>query len=179
MLAANWLDITRRFAAGDSQAFAQFYDTFFDLMYCEACRLSGRDESTCLDLVHESMLKAIRSIRPTESDAQLRAWCRSVVKSVTYDWLRREMRTRSAPLESMNELDHTESESLEREARWRWIEEQIQKEPADLQRLFALRYRWGWTLERIARRLGVKTGAVDGKLRRAIEQLRAKAQEEF
>jgi RNA polymerase sigma factor (sigma-70 family) len=125
------------------------------------------------------MLKAIRAIRPTNSEGQLRVWCRALVKSVTYDWLRRESRRKLESLVSDPAALLGESEADEREVRWRWIEEQIAAEPLELRRLFALRYRWGWTLERIARKIGVKTGAVDGKLRRALEQMRAKARDEF
>lgn len=149
-------------------------------MYQDARRLTGRDESTCLDLVQEAMLKAMRSIKPIAEYSHLRNWCGALLKSVAYDWLRRESRRRVVPLavESAAPVA-ADGEQAEIEARWRWIEEQIRSESSELQQLFALRYRWGWTLTQIAQRFGWKTGAVDGKLRRAIEQLRHKAEREF
>ncbi len=175
----DWLAVTRGFAAGDRVCFESFYDAFFQLMYQDARRLTGRDENTCLDLVHEAMLKAIRSIKPIAEYPRLRNWCGALIKSVAYDWLRRECRRRHEPLSAEAEpRQHLQSTS-DNEARWRWIQEQIRQAPRELQQLFALRYRWGWTLEQIAGRLGLKTGAVDGQLRRAIDQLRIKAEREF
>ena len=175
----DWHDHTRRLAAGDRASFELFYESFFQIMYQDARRLTGRDESTCLDLVQEAMLKAIRAIKPIGDYPHLRNWCGALVKSVAYDWLRREGRRRCESLASVDEPPQSLVHEPETEARWRWIEEQMLEAPRDLQQLFALRYRLGWTLEQIARRFGWKTGAVDGKLRRAIEQLRIKAEREF
>ena len=60
-----------------------------------------------------------------------------------------------------------------------WIEEQLQQLPSDLQSMISFRYRWGWSLKRIAERFGLKTGSVDGRIRRAIEKLNEKAHREF
>jgi DNA-directed RNA polymerase specialized sigma24 family protein len=48
-----------------------------------------------------------------------------------------------------------------------------------LQQLIHWRYRLGWTLQRIAETVGLKPGAIDGRLRRALERLRLRAEEEF
>lgn len=46
--------------------------------------------------------------------------------------------------------------------------------------MIALRYRLGWSLKRIANQFGLKTGAVDGKIRRAIIKIKEQARtEEF
>ena len=64
-------------------------------------------------------------------------------------------------------------------ARMRWIEEQLQQLPAELISMISMKYRMGWTLRQIGEKFGLKTGAVDGKIRRAIEGLKARALEEF
>ena len=147
-------------------------------MYQDERRLTGRDESTCLDLVQEAMLKAIRAIKPIGDYPHLRNWCGAWSKA----W-----RTIGCDGKDGGVAN-----------RWRWSTNRRspwctsrRPRPAgvdrgtnaraarNLQQLFALRYRLGWTLEQIARRFGWKTGAVDGKLRRAIEQLRIKAEREF
>jgi len=46
-------------------------------------------------------------------------------------------------------------------------------------RLLVMRYRLGWTLERIGRAVGLRPGAVDSRLRRATNELREKARESF
>ena len=177
----DWRAVSAQIAGGDADSFGKFYDAFFDLMYREARRLTGRDENTCLDIVHDSMLKAIHAMKPIDEFAGLQRWTRTVVKSVAYDWLRKERRQVAGPIEPESEpagLDPTTTD-VETLARLSWIEEEMQNADPGLQRLFSLRYCFGWTLQRIANHLGLKTGAVDGRIRRAIEQLREKAEREF
>ena len=46
-------------------------------------------------------------------------------------------------------------------------------------RLLTMRYRFGWTLQRIGAAVGLKPGAVDGRLARLVAALRRRAQETF
>ena len=103
-----WSEVTQKIAQGDIKLFAKFYEHFFDLMYVEAGRISGRDESFCLDIVHDSMLKAIHSMRKAKSKTHLEAWCRTVVKSVIYDRIRSEVarNRRSHDYVSRKNCDH-------------------------------------------------------------------------
>ncbi|NRA57140.1 MAG: hypothetical protein HRU13_03365 [Phycisphaerales bacterium] len=48
--------ITVRFARGDREAFAVFYDATFDDALADASRLTGRDEHFCLDTVQDAYL---------------------------------------------------------------------------------------------------------------------------
>ena len=180
--ATRWGDVTRRIRQGHPGAFATYYHHFFDAMFAQVNRICRMDEATCLDLVQEAMLKAMRCMKTIDSESALGAWSKTVATSVTYDWLRKQQRriqveqaTRSlhdAPIvDATTPLDH--------EAQAIWLEEQIQQLPADLKHLFSLRYRWGWSLKKIAIALGLKTGAVDGRLRRAVEKLREQAKSDF
>jgi DNA-directed RNA polymerase specialized sigma24 family protein len=45
--------------------------------------------------------------------------------------------------------------------------------------LILMRHRFGWTLERIGRAVGLSAGAVDGRLGRILRSLRKMAQETF
>jgi len=44
--------------------------------------------------------------------------------------------------------------------------------------MLLMRHRFGWTLQQIGAALGIKPGAVDGRLRRLVGGLRRRAQEE-
>lgn len=178
----RWLSLSRRMIAGDTDAFREYYDHFFDFMLAESRRCTGCDEQSCLDIVQDAMLKAIRSMRPIENRQKLLAWTRLLVKSVAYDWLRRESRHRRT---LKNSFDDAASNAVQaplagipHEARLLWLEDQLARMPDDLRRMFHWRFRWGWTLRRIGNRLGLKPGAVDGRLRRAIDELRALAVEQ-
>jgi RNA polymerase sigma factor (sigma-70 family) len=177
----NWLAVTTGLANGDAASLEVYYTEWFEPMLREARRLIGPDENSCLDVVQDSMLKVLRSIRPMDSPQRVGAWSRSVVRSVAYDWLRRRSRqTANAwSLELSDPRESAESHWLEAEARRIWVEEQIQQRPDEVRQMFSLRFRLGWTLQRIAAHFGMKPGAVDGRIRRELDALRAKAQPEL
>src|SRR5580700_6920402 len=79
-------------AAGDEEAVETFYRQHFDWLYAQARRASRRDESFCLDVVQDSVLRIIRVVRPVKSEAQFRAWLRLVVRTTTWDRLRADQR---------------------------------------------------------------------------------------
>src|SRR5512140_2716348 len=79
-------------ARGDEPAIESFYRRYFDLLYRHARQVSRRDESFCLDIVQEALLRIVRTIRPVATEPQLVGWLKLVVKSVAYDLLRGERR---------------------------------------------------------------------------------------
>jgi RNA polymerase sigma-70 factor (ECF subfamily) len=172
--------LTSAVAAGDDRAIEAFYRTYFAWLYQKARRATGRDEAFCLDVVQESVLRILRCIRPVEDEGRLRAWLRLVVQSTAYDLLKSESRrTRreamavatcgSAPPEAP-------SESADQIA---WLRNQLAAMDPEIARLIDLRFKKSWTLGRIAQRLGMSVGTIDGRLRRAIGRLRELAKEEF
>jgi RNA polymerase sigma-70 factor (ECF subfamily) len=177
----DWLQVTRAIADGCNESFQLYYEAFFDLMFVEARRLISQDEHACLDVVQDAMMKAIRSIKPINDKAKLKAWSRAVVRSVAYDRLRKQVRDELRHSEVRDYFKNkTEESDLEvRAARLHWLEQQIREIDPDLRRMVRLRYRLGWSLSKIANRFGMKTGAVDGKLRRLTQQLKKRSESEF
>lgn len=191
--AIDWHKITTQMAVGHTPALSVFYETFFDVMLLEAQRCSGRDEQTCLDLVQDAMLKAIKCIKPLPSESAVAVWSRTVVKTVTWDWFRKE--NRRAMLRNSEataaggafpfsndeaiEPETHEQDFVEQQARVIWLESQLQSLPTELQSMISLRYRLGWSLKQIGQKFGLKTGAVDGRIRRAVERLKQIANDEF
>lgn len=93
--AAAGLDVarlTRLISAGDREAFGLLYEAWFDRSLTIARAVTGRDESFCLDVVQNSMIRVARSMKPMDSSAALAAWMASVVRSAAIDQLRRETR---------------------------------------------------------------------------------------
>lgn len=177
-MTASLHDLTTAMASGDTEAFTLFYGEQFDWMYSEARRASARDESFCLDVVQDAMIRVIRTIKPVETEERLRAWLRVIVQSCVYDQLRKEMRRRrwesGAPAgEASPMMEH------ERTDRLAWLRSELSRMESTDARLLVLRYRLGWTLQRIAETVGIKTGAVDGRLARLVAGLRRKAQDMF
>src|SRR5882672_8286775 len=86
------LQLTIAIASANSGACSRFYMAHFDETLAEARRATGRDESFCLDVVQEAMMRVIRSMKPIEGAEDLRRWFRRVVKTCAYDMLRKERR---------------------------------------------------------------------------------------
>ncbi len=173
----DWSAITAGMANGDAECFQVFHDAIFDLMFREARRLLGRDEHTCLDIVQDALLKTIRTIRPMDSLGQLQQWTRVVVRTTALDWLRKKQRRRESLADPAAEPaagPDAESATIE-QARMAWIEEQLRETAPEIRQLLSLRYRMGWTLQKIAGHFGLKPGAVDGRIRRAVEELKKQA----
>lgn len=164
--------LTRAIARGDRDAFAQLYTQKFDFALAVARRASRLDESACLDIVHDAMIRVIRSIRPIDTAAALDAWLARVVTSAAYDHLRAEhrRRRREAAALATKPPDSTAPDHADERL------EHLRAELAHLDRhaaeLLDLRFRAGMTLEAIGRRLGLTPGAVHGRLGRILAGFR-------
>lgn len=174
--------LTQAIAKGDPSAFACFYDEWFGRMFRMARSSTGRDESFCLDVVQEAMLKVMRSMKRFENENELRAWLRVIVMRCALDQIRCERRRRARESAHVGDrapgaIQH-DSQCGEDE-RAAWLEAQLAGLDAHRSLLVAMRFRLGATLERISRIVGLAPGAVDGRINRSLAQIRAAAQEEF
>jgi RNA polymerase sigma factor (sigma-70 family) len=173
-------ELTAAIASGDTEAFSRFYQQWFDFACREARKVSRRDEQFCLDIVQETMMRVIRSIKPMDSEPAVERWLNMVIRSRCIDRIRRDCRR------SRREFAHgvdngtvdaaAASELSEQEL---WLHEQLASLDAEQIQLLDLRFRLGWTLQRIGRFLGMKPGAVDGRISRSLAALREVAQEEL
>lgn len=176
---SHWSKISRRIATGDSAAFEQFFEAYFQFTFDTARQATGRDAQTCLDIVQESMLKLMRCLKPLGGKNELNAFVRVVTRSVAYDWLRKETRRQRAVarLEPQTQ-DPGDQRSLADEEQLRWLEEQLRSLDPQLRQIIDWRYRWGWTLQAIASKVGLQPGAVDGRIQRALNKIRQQAEGE-
>ncbi len=173
-------ELTANIASGDPEAFARLYRGRFDEMYAEARRATGRDESFCLDVVQDAMIRTIRALKPLESEKHLHAWLRTVVQSCAYDRLRKEARRRRWERDATyarRTVSRTLSSDDNLDDRLDWLHKELASLDDPQLRLLLMRYRFGWTLRRIGEHLGLKPGAVDGRLGRLVATLRRRAQE--
>jgi RNA polymerase sigma factor (sigma-70 family) len=173
--------MTSAMAAGDGGAVEAFYRRYFDRLYAEARRATRRDESFCLDVVQESVLRIVRTVRGARSEIQLVAWLRLVVRTTAYDLMRSERRRqRREALAAIGPADETPDEPhAGDEEQLAWLRAQLDRLDPEIARMIDLRYHRRWTLERIARQFGLSIGTVDGRLRRALRRLRESAPEEL
>ena len=177
--------LCRAIATGDAAAFALFYDTWFDVMYAEARRATGRDESACMDIVHDAMLRVMDRLPTTLQDrAQLEAWLRTVVRRIGIDHLRRELRrkereTRAVRQSTGDARARGAEEAAELRERLDWLRRALAECDHNEREVIEMRHRLGWTLRQIAARLGLTSGAVDGRAGRSLRRLAEKGKEMF
>lgn len=106
-----------------------------------------------------------------ETETDVSNWLRAVITSCAYDRLRKEKRSRirEALVPSML---HKDSDELHQ--RLAWLQTELAKINVATHPLIVLKFRFGWTLERIGQALGLRAGAVDGRIRRATRELQQK-----
>jgi RNA polymerase sigma-70 factor (ECF subfamily) len=173
-------NLTAQMSAGNEHAVEIFYRKYFNWLYAQARRATRRDEAFCMDVVQETVLRIIRTIRPVESENQLLAWLRLVVHTTAWDLLRSERRrqTRETVVVAMHAGSRQRDDPPD-EMQQDWLKQKIAQFDPQLARIIELRYSQQWTLTRIAGLMGLSLGTVDGRIRRALKHLRDLAAEEL
>lgn len=162
--------LTRAIARGDELALAAFYEAWFDECYTLARRLTGRDESFCLDVVQDAMLRVIRSMRPMRTQRDLSRWMARVVHTAALDRMRDERRRAARERRSAAGGAATGPDE-----RVEWIAAQLAALPETDRALLGLRFGRSRTLAQAAEATRMTEGAAHGRIRRAIERMRKSA----
>lgn len=168
--------LTRAIRSGDGAALTELYESSFDELLRQARRFAGRDEAMALDLVQETFLRVIRSLPVLEAQPQLDAWLRRTLERCALDRLKRE--ARRAQRERRHAAREAVAEVSTERGRANTLEERLAAlAPHELD-LLAGRFRFGWTLSRIGESLGMRSGAVDGRIQRLLGKLRLEVDDE-
>lgn len=165
-----WESLLSRFVAGDGAALGEIFELLFDDLVEQIRRDTRRDEHFAADAVQDAFVKAIRGIPIMQHETEVRAWFRRVALRSAIDRVRaekrRSRRERAAANDARTDPDPARADELDAlHARLRTLDQSAAA-------LVDARVRFGWTLERIGRSLGLRPGAVDGRLRRVFTQLR-------
>jgi len=173
--------ITAAMAAGDEDAVAAFYRLYFDWLLAQARRATRRDEAFCLDVVQDAVLRIIRTVKKVNTERALLAWLKIVVQTTAFDLLRKENRRAARETlvaSSRGEPAAAEIDDGHDETTITWLKEEIARLDPQLVRMIEMRYEQQWTLSRIGKVLGLSTGAIDGRLRRVLLDLRKRASDD-
>ena len=167
--------LTADIASGDPEAFALFYKAKFDHVYAVARKATGFDEQACLDIVQDTMMRAIRYMKPFDQSQSLSNWLVRVTRSVAFDHLRKERRRRT---HEQRAVEGRPAATVEPHTdlfdRIEWLRREMRGIDGLNAAIVEMRYRAGLTLEAIGQRLGMGTGAVHGRLTRTIAKLQKK-----
>ncbi|MCC6661353.1 MAG: sigma-70 family RNA polymerase sigma factor [Phycisphaerales bacterium] len=165
--------LTPAVSRGDAAAMAEFYSAWFERAYGLARAITRRDESFCLDVVQEAMLRVARRMKAMGSEADVERWMARVVHTAALDLLRRESR-RAARERGAHAPTAAEPDVAERVE---WLRAQIAALPPEDAGLMRLRY-WGdRTLDEAGGHEGMSGGAAHGRIRRVLSRLRRLAKE--
>lgn len=172
--------LTAAIRRGDPDALRRHYEAWFDKALALAHRLTRRDESFCLDVVQEAMLRVVRSMPVMDTEAELGRWMGVVIRSAAIDLLRREQRHKSrernvAPRADANHADHASDVN----ERIEWLRRELSEVAEQDRELILLRFAGDATVHKAARAAGLTDGAAHGRLRRVIAALRSAAREKF
>src|SRR5690606_34335492 len=118
----------------------------------------------------------VTKMKPMRDEAALRAWLIRVTRACAMDRLRCEFRRASR--EAAAGAASPRAAGLdELSEQIRWLRAEMQRLDDGDARLLSMRFGLDWTLARIGRAMGLKPGAVDGRVRRALDAMRQRAEE--
>ena len=171
-------DLMQLVAAGDARAFEVVYERHATAVFSLAYRICGV-RATAEETAQEAFIAIWRSgARYDRSKGSVRTWLLGVVHNRAIDMLRRTTvheRRRSADEQAAERLaapERTDVEAARREEA-RSVRTLIDALPADQRRVIDLAYFGGFTHEQIASMLELPLGTVKGRMRLALEKMRA------
>ncbi|MHC5065718.1 MAG: RNA polymerase sigma factor [Planctomycetota bacterium] len=177
------VQLSAAIARGDEEAFAEFYELWFDRAFAMVRTVSRRDESFCLDVVQDCMMKVVKSMRPMKTEKAVAAWMGKVVLNMAVDHLRGEKRRRRREAERIDADGTGPRESvpqaLEEQERLLWMQKMIADLPAGDRELILQRFGSGKTLSAVGEELGISGNAAHGRIRRILARWRETAKEYF
>jgi RNA polymerase sigma-70 factor (ECF subfamily) len=166
----------------DPVAFEVFYDRHAGAAFSLAYRIVG-EPAAAEDATQEAFISIWRSgARYDRARGSVRSWTLGIVRNRAIDLLR--SRAGRAPLDHDDDSaleqrragELTEDEALRRETA-NELRGVIEKLPGDQSKVVELAYFGGFSHSEIAEMLGVPLGTVKGRMRLALEKLRAEVAE--
>ncbi len=152
---------------GDRAAIERFYRSAFPVAMAVARHATRRDESFCLDVVHDAMIRVLKGVKPSLSDPQLDVYLKRCVVTASLDRLRRDKRR--AARERSREV-HATAGASEHDLIVSLREALNQLDDLD-RALLTARFAHGATLEAAGREHGLSGPAAHGRVRRALARL--------
>ena len=166
--------LTAAIASGSTEAFAAFYESWLDRCVESTMTMTRFDEATALDIVQDAMMTVATQMPRFDEERQLRAWLDRVLLNAARDRIRSETRRRTREQRPV----HTELEQMSRE-QLEELDRHLEALDEHQRSILHLRFSLGWSLKRIGNTLGLGgAGSIDGRIRRALAQLRTEYQDQ-
>lgn len=172
------LDLHRRVAAGDAQAFEALYRRYAPAAYGLALRVTGQP-TLAQDVVHEAFMALWRAPEAYDpSRGPFRTFFLSLVHHRGVDTVRREERLRRRGERAANPADAADEDVAEGVVEEAWLStrrEEVRRAirtlPDDQRNVIEMAYFQGKTQARIAEELGIPLGTVKTRTLAAMRKL--------
>lgn len=180
------LELVRQAAHGSTAAFEQLVLTYQTQVYNLALRMAGNPEDA-LDLSQEAFLKAWRGLSSYRFDSAFSTWLYRLTSNVCIDFLRRQKKQKSIPLQFTDE-DNEErelsvpdpapgpEEALLARSEREQVALALSRLEPEYREALTLRVINGLSYTEIAQILGIREGTVKSRIARAREKMRAAMQ---
>jgi RNA polymerase sigma-70 factor (ECF subfamily) len=170
-----------RIRANEDGAIRELFYTYFDRLYSLVFHQIGKDQSAAEDIVQETFLSALKSIKKFKGDSHVYTWLVGIAHHKIgdhYRKLKRERRNTSIPSE--DESKHLElvdtgasAADLVESAEIRLVvEEALMRLPVDYRQVLLLKYIEEMSVSEISKIMGRSPKSVEGLLTRARRALR-------
>jgi len=173
---ASLAERIRRLAGGDEEVWRSFHQRYYVwLLRLAASRTS--DPSAATEIVQQTYLRVVRHLRPFSDESDLRGWLACLVRCVAVDHARH-LNRRAILIEK---YAHWRAAHVETDGAWQpandhasaLAEEALSRLAEDEARLLRRKYYDGWSVEQLAVDAGTTSKAIENRLARLRQRLRA------
>lgn len=133
-----------------------------------------RNEADALDILQDSIYKALASLNKLKDPDSIKSWFYRIVVNTSLDRLRSQKREVVSEEELLAGLDQGKEDSYQDLDLWKALDSL----PEELRSIVILRYFEDYKLEEIAQHLQINLNTVKSRLYRALERLRLQLREE-
>lgn len=179
------LELIHKAAEGDAYAFEELMTAYQKQVYNLTLRMTGNPEDA-MDLSQEAFLKAWRGLTSYRFDSAFSTWLYRLTSNVCIDFLRRQKKQKTVPLQYVNDEEErelelpdpnpgTEEQVLQQMERARLAAAMGKLEP-EYREALTLRVIQGLSYTEIAVILNIKEGTVKSRIARAREKMRCMMQ---
>ncbi len=176
-------ELIARLRQGNPAAMEYLYDTYFDRIYSLVFNALGRDQTAAEDVVQESFLAAIRSVKGFRGDSSLYTWLCSIAYRKVADFQRRQVRERrhrqhvedidSIGPGQLSRIKASVPDMAEAVENREFVEKAMSRIPQDYRQALILKYVEEMSVFEISQVMGRSPKSVEGLLTRARKALRA------
>jgi RNA polymerase sigma-70 factor (ECF subfamily) len=160
--------LTRGMTLGEEKAYRIFYEHYAWRLFRKAVALLHGDPETAADLVQETMLRVVKSIRNFDTEPAFWNWLALILRNLVVDHFRARRVGNLSPEILANIPEET---AVAQENDWD-LDRAMSFLDSDAQELLRLKYQGSLSARKIAMRMGITEVAVESRLVRTRKELR-------